>query len=219
MQIYDFSLQPLDERMYIVPEAGEALIIDPSVNEAAVQLLKKHAVDKTTILLTHEHFDHITGVDYFKKLYGAEVVCSRKCADGIRDTKKNLSARYEIFYLMDPSHNREEYEKMCTAPFTCTADKTYEEYWLFHWKSHEVELFSTPGHSPGSSCILIDKKHLFTGDSLVNGFEAITRYPGGSRKQYEECVIPFLRKQTEDTVVYPGHGDRAPIGHWGFEQK
>ncbi len=219
MLIYDFPLPPLDERMYIVLEGEEALIIDPSENEAAVCLMKEHKVERAVILLTHEHFDHITGVDYFRKLYGAKVLCSRECAGGIQDTRKNLSARYEIFYLMNPSHDRAEYEKMCAAPFVCTADETFENYMLLQWCGHEVELVSTPGHSPGSICILLDKRHLFSGDSLVNGCEVITRYPGGSRKQYEECAIPFFKRLDRAVIVYPGHGDRAPICQWSFEQK
>ena len=219
MQIYDFPLPPLDERMYIVLEGTEALVIDPSVNETAALLMKKQMVERAIILLTHEHFDHITGVDYFRKIFGAKVLCSRECAAGIQDTRKNLSERYEIFYLMNPSHDREKYEKMCAAPFVCTADEAFENYKLLQWCGHSVELIATPGHSPGSSCILIDKKHLFSGDSLVNGFKVITRYPGGSRRQYEEYAIPFFRRLDVDTIVYPGHGNRAPIRQWSLEQK
>ncbi len=216
VQIYDFPLPPLDERMYVVLEEREALVIDPSVNQAAVDLMEEHKIEKAVILLTHEHFDHITGVDFFRNLFGAKTLCSGECAVGIQDTRKNLSARYEIFYLMNPSHNREEYAKMCAAPFVCAADETFENYKLLQWCGHSVELISTPGHSPGSSCILIDKKHLFSGDSLVNGFEVITRYPGGSRKRYEECAMPFFRRLGGDTIVYPGHGNRAPIRQWSI---
>jgi len=214
--IYDFSLKPIDERMYIMLSEKEALIIDPFVNDDAIRLLDDNEIQRVLILLTHEHFDHITGVDFYREKYNGRVVCSKECEIGIKDVRKNLSAHFEIFYLMNPTYDYEQYRQMCSKPFTCTADESFEKYGRYEWKGHMIELYSTPGHSPGSSCILLDKKHLFTGDSLVNGFEVITRYPGGSKKQYEEYALPFLKGVDCHVMVYPGHGEKAPLSHWSF---
>lgn len=216
MRINDFSLQPVDERMYVIFSNQEVLLVDPFVQEELIQRLEERAIKQILILLTHEHFDHITGVNYYHQHYKAHVICSKDCAIGIQDIRKNLSARFELFYLMNPAYDRNEYKKMCSEPFTCMADEVFETNLSYEWEEHQIEMYATPGHSPGSSCILIDKKHLFTGDSLVNGFEVITRYPGGSRKQYENYVIPFLKKMGKDVIVYPGHGDRAPLTDWSF---
>ena len=214
--IYDFSLQPIDERMYVVISEQEALIIDPFVSNTVTHMFDEHRIEKVLILLTHEHFDHITGVDFYREKYNGWVICSKECAIGIQDTRKNLSAHFEIFYLMNPSYDYKQYKKMCSKPFACVADESFETYARYEWKSHIIEFYSTPGHSRGSSCILLDKEILFTGDSLVNGFETITRYPGGSRKQYEEYVLPFLKNFDDHIMVYPGHGDKAPLSHWSF---
>lgn len=215
--IYDFSLQPIDERMYIICEQSDAIIIDPFINDEVLEFLAKKNIRDILVLLTHEHFDHITGVSYFVKKFNARVICSKKCSEGIQDVRKNLSARFEIFYLMNPAYDREEYLKMCSQPFVCEeADEVFENNMNFLWNGHKVEIFETPGHSAGSCCIYIDEKHLFTGDSLVNGFETITRYPGGSKEDYVGKTVPFLKGLDKNIMVYPGHGDRAELSEWNL---
>lgn len=214
MIIYDFSLPPLDERMYLIFHKTNALMIDPFVNEEIITILQKEKTEQILILLTHEHFDHITGVNYYRQHYQTKVLCSKKCAEGIKDTRKNLSERYEIFYLMNPNMDRRLYSQMCSKPFTTYADEVFEDKLFFKWEEHSVEMYHTPGHSPGSSCIILDKIYIFTGDSLVNGFETITRFPGGSKKEYEAITLPFLKHLPENAVIYPGHGNKAAKSHW-----
>lgn len=55
-----------------------------------------------------------------------------------------------------------------------------------------------PGHSNGSTGILIDEKYFFSGDSLLKDFNTITALPGGNRKLYNKVTkqyIYFLRKR------------------------
>ena len=216
MTVYDFPLAPLDERMYIIIGDGSAIVIDPSVNSDAIRLLRENAVNETFIFLTHEHFDHITGVETFRQMFKTSVICSDICAERICSTKYNLSSRFEIFYLMNHDLDREEYSKMCNKPFTTHADITYSGGYSMNWCGHTIQCIVTPGHSPGSSCIIIDEKHVFTGDSLVNGFDTITRYPGGNKKDFENITLPFLRAIEPDVMIYPGHGDREKKEHWNI---
>jgi len=77
----------------------------------------------------------------------------------------------------------------------------------------EVELLHTPGHTPGSVCVLLGETHLFTGDTL---------FPGGPGRTTPETggdfptIMRSLRNQVfrlpDDTWVYPGHGDDTTIG-------
>ncbi|HUG85646.1 MAG TPA: MBL fold metallo-hydrolase [Euzebya sp.] len=75
-----------------------------------------------------------------------------------------------------------------------------------------VRLIHTPGHTPGSTCILLGDKDLFTGDTL---------FPGGfGRTTRPEEFAQICRSGTEklfdvlgdDVHVYPGHGDDTTIG-------
>ncbi len=50
---------------------------------------------------------------------------------------------------------------------------------------------------------------IFTGDSLVNGHDVITRFPTGSKKVFRETTEPYLRSLPDDVTILPGHGDPA----------
>lgn len=75
----------------------------------------------------------------------------------------------------------------------------------------EVELFHTPGHTPGSTCVLLAGAHLFTGDTLFPGGPGNTRNGGDF-----PTIIRTLRERLfvldAATWVYPGHGDDTTIG-------
>lgn len=74
------------------------------------------------------------------------------------------------------------------------------------WEDYQFRFFLTPGHTSGSICILLDDRFLFTGDSLVNGYKTITRFPTGSQEEYKRVTIPFLESQPENREIFPGHG-------------
>jgi len=75
----------------------------------------------------------------------------------------------------------------------------------------EVELLHTPGHTPGSSCILLGDAHLFTGDTLFPGGPGNTANGGDF-----PTIIRTLRERVfalgDATWVYPGHGDDTTLG-------
>ena len=73
-------------------------------------------------------------------------------------------------------------------PYSCLADEIFDKELKYIWNEHELTFTSTPGHSPGSDCILIDNRFLFTGDSLLKDIPIITRFSGGTRK-----IIKTLR--------------------------
>jgi glyoxylase-like metal-dependent hydrolase (beta-lactamase superfamily II) len=75
----------------------------------------------------------------------------------------------------------------------------------------EVEVLHTPGHSPGSICLLIGSQ-LISGDTLFPGGPGNTF---GNEQAFEQ-IIGSLRSKLftlpDETNVYPGHGDDTTIG-------
>ena len=67
-----------------------------------------------------------------------------------------------------------------------------------------VSLIHTPGHTPGSQCLLVDGRVL-TGDTLF--IRACGRWdlPGGNPAQLYESLAMKLKVLDEATVVLPGH--------------
>ena len=67
-----------------------------------------------------------------------------------------------------------------------------------------LTLIHTPGHTPGSQCLLVNGR-LLTGDTLF--IKACGRWdlPGGDPAQLYDSLNVKLKALDEATVVYPGH--------------
>ena len=76
--------------------------------------------------------------------------------------------------------------------------------------SKTIQVLSTPGHTAGSTCFLIGK-HLFSGDTLFPGGPGKSRSPEAVELEIDSITRKLL-VLSDDTVVYPGHGDDTTIG-------
>lgn len=184
--------------MYIVSEEEHLIIIDPC--ETEYDLSDKH-VDY--IMLTHEHYDHISGVNYWKNRTGANVICSSICADNIQSAKKNMSHYFQAFCQMQTWAPWSD--DIIVEDYSCTADIIYDREYDIQWIGHSIHCNLLPGHSEGGTCIIIDNSYMFSGDSIIWGYEPTLRFPGGSRKQWVHDSLPKLRSLDENITVYPGH--------------
>jgi len=83
----------------------------------------------------------------------------------------------------------------------------------------EAKVLHTPGHSPDSICLLIDKK-LLTGDTLFVGECGRTDLPGGNSTALYESLFDKILRLEDDTEIYPGHDyGPKPSSTLGFERK
>lgn len=199
MLIRRFESDLLCSSMYLITEQGHAIVIDPCRNTAILQDLQ---IDK--IILTHEHYDHISGVNAWKQITKAPVLCSKTCGENIRSSRKNMARLFEVFCEI------QTWMKLDRIPegdetYTCEADETFEDEMEFNWQGHTFHLFEMPGHSSGSIGILLDNRHFFSGDSLIEGRDIELRFPGGSKKLWEKLGAPRLARIPAGVHVYPGH--------------
>lgn len=216
--IRKYVFYPIDSRMYILQENESALIVDPCISKEALLFLKGKNVRDILILLTHEHYDHISGVNWLKENFRQVcVLCSKKCGEALDNPCKNLSEFWEALFIGKEKEIRECVQNMDIHPYSCKADKTFESTYDFTWQEHKVFLKETPGHSEGSICILLDDAFLFSGDSLVTGAKTITRLPGGSKKDFAGITLPYLESLDKEIMVYPGHGEPQKLKRF-FEQ-
>ena len=83
-----------------------------------------------------------------------------------------------------------------------------------------IRALYTPGHTPDSICLLVDKEKLFTGDTLFVGECGRTDLPGGNAKNLYESLFNKLLNLDDSVEVYPGHdyGSR-PSSTIGYERK
>ena len=68
----------------------------------------------------------------------------------------------------------------------------------------EAKVIHTPGHTPGSSCFLIQDR-LFTGDTLFVGACGRSDLPGGDSRKLFDSLNNVLARLDEKIQVYPSH--------------
>ena len=206
MNVQRFDWGFLETHAYLLEEENHVLVIDPTdVDEL---LAKCSNAESVTVLLTHEHFDHCSGLNKLR------ILCSKKadptcsviagdiCSERLQDVKANMSVYAEVLAEVAEKPLSEP-----LVPFTCrAADITFKEHYAFRWMGHAVEMFFTPGHSAGSCCILLDNL-LFVGDTVLEN-KLMAQFPGSSKKTYRKVTAPLLETLLQRVDFgYPGHGE------------
>ena len=196
--------------MFTILTGNEAVVFDPNEDEELFVLFKEKEIEKVHILLTHGHYDHISGVQWLKDRTGAEVFCQARCAERLLNGKKPLSRMVEMVLavedMKDGGHRYQDF-KASVKPVTFMADKTFDRETDLSIGDLAFRVISTPGHSEGSACYVLFGKMVFTGDTLLQHDPVILQFPGGSREDYGQYALPFLKSLAKDCIIMPGHGE------------
>lgn len=198
------SVDPLTEsNCYILVENDRCLVIDPGEHERLLSILKDFGWEPELILLTHEHCDHMAGLDALRDQYPqACFAATAVCNAGIQSLRLNLSRIMEV-YMYFRENPGIHYE-----PFVCRpADEIVAGDAQLEWRGHLLRLVPLPGHTPGSGGIFLDEEVFFSGDYLIQNEEPLLRFPGGDAESYEKITKPFLRSLPAGIRICPGHGE------------
>lgn len=178
MKIAVMQLGSYGTNCYIVWDevTKNAAVIDPGDEAPSVlQTLQKEGLHLQMILLTHAHFDHIGAVDAIQAATGCKIYLH----------KADLTLPPEM--TGTTPHPTDFYGEGDTV----TLDSI-----VFH-------VLHTPGHTPGSVCLIADDV-MFSGDTLFAGSCGRTDFPGSSWMQMESSLRK-LYNLSGDYTVLPGH--------------
>ncbi len=81
--------------------------------------------------------------------------------------------------------------------------KPYDQETI-NFGTQNIKFIHTPGHTPGSICILA-QNHLFSGDTLFVGDAGRTDLPGGDLDTMIKSIEYKIITLPPETIVYPGH--------------
>ena len=91
--------EPLAEsNCYLLGEGGGAVVIDPNDPRGPLERLEALGGKAELILLTHEHCDHMAGLEALRDRYPqARVVTNAACSEGLGDTRRNMTRMMEVY--------------------------------------------------------------------------------------------------------------------------
>ena len=194
----------------VVPiQGGKCFIVDPAAcalsGDAKIitEYLKNHKLECEGIVLTHTHFDHVTGVAEIKAAFPEAKICVHEAEAG------------ELTGSGTPGPMNESVLQFFGAPDLMgivgaqpAADTLLrDDMKVFGWK-----VIHTPGHTPGSICLYKEDAGengegvLISGDTMFDygGYGRTDMY-GGDEAEIVKSLGRLRREIPAGTLVYPGH--------------
>lgn len=187
------------ENAYLVFDgAGKAAAVDPGEDAPRIlAALRDAGAELAAVLLSHGHLDHIAALPALLAASPAPVHVAAADADWCFTERNRL----------------EPYAPVLSPPANLAEDLS--EGAEVRAGGLVFQILATPGHSPGSVCLLLGDPSgapavLFAGDTLFAGSIGRTDFEGGD----DAAMAASLRRLASlppETRVLPGHGPATTI--------
>lgn len=166
----------------------DTLIIDPGDHAGnLLAVIREKRFVPRRILSTHGHWDALFSLAEFK---------------GHADIPYSLHEADDAFFRDETV--REKTRRAVGLPPPPLADIPLRHGARIRFGSLRLEVIHTPGHTPGSSCFLVEGC-LFTGDTLFVGEAGRTDLPGGDLDRLIGSIRDRILPLPLSTRLFPGH--------------
>jgi glyoxylase-like metal-dependent hydrolase (beta-lactamase superfamily II) len=172
------ELGMMENLIYLIHDHAtqRAAVVDPAWEVSKiVALAQKKQIRITDVLLTHSHYDHVNGLQELLKHYDAQ----------IHLLKAEATFWGQWAGLFEKPSLHQGGDKISLGSTT-------------------VEIWHTPGHTPGSACYYLDG-HILTGDTLFVFGCGRCDLQGGDSEQMHQSLKHLVQALPAKTVIHPGH--------------
>lgn len=194
---------PFQKNGYVLgcERTKDAVYIDPGDEvETLLGFIAEQGLTVGSILLTHAHVDHVSGVAEAKRRLDAPIYLHE--ADlPLYDNAARQGAMFGLQVEQPPP-----------------VDRYYELPGPLRFGDYRVAIHHTPGHAMGGVCLAVSKAGvigapaLFVGDNLFAGSIGRTDLPGGDYDFLMKSITEVLFAFPDESIVYSGHGPETTIG-------
>jgi len=162
--------------------------------------------DLSLIVHTHAHFDHCGSTADLQKKSGALVAIHKSDSQVFLEGKSvhikaiNLFGKFILPFMKDGYR-------------TTKIDLLMDDEFDLHSYGIDGKVISTPGHTPGSICVLLDSGEVIAGDLIGGGRLMGLLQPG--RPRYHHWYSNFDLAKKSITQIMDMNPTRIFVGHGG----
>jgi glyoxylase-like metal-dependent hydrolase (beta-lactamase superfamily II) len=184
--------------LYLLIGSKTALLIDTGAGLFPLKPIINQLIGKKNlkVLNTHCHWDHVGSNHEFDEIYIHEM------------EKLTISRPINITILSSsPKDVVKRYEKYNFSLPPASSVKPLKGEEKIDLGDITLEVIHTPGHSPGSICLLSDRSELFTGDTAHYGSPYLPK-----KKMFPQVLANLsklikLCEEQPSIEIYPSHED------------
>jgi hydroxyacylglutathione hydrolase len=197
------AVGPFFKNGYVVgcERTRQAIYIDPGDEvEQLLAFIASEQLQVASILLTHAHVDHVSGVAEAKRTLNVPIYLHKDDLSLYRNAVKHGM----MFGL--------------TVEEPPPVDRDYDDAGPITFGDYEVRVVHTPGHCLGGVCLAVSKTgqdgapDLFVGDTLFAGSIGRTDLGDGDYDTLMQSITGKLFAFPDESIVYSGHGPETTIG-------
>jgi hydroxyacylglutathione hydrolase len=201
--VLTLTFNPFQENTYIVyDETGECVIFDPGCATASEQQALRNKITElqlrpVRLINTHCHLDHVFGNRFVADTYDLPLEIHELEVPVLQAVPQVC----RMYGLPEPD----------PAP---ALDSFLREGETVDFGNTSLEMYFTPGHSPGSlSFYCAADQFVIAGDVLFYGSIGRTDLPGGDYNTLINAIKTQLLPLGDEVTVYPGHGPATRMGY------
>lgn len=202
IKIAVLAFNPFQENTYVVSDGTDECVIIDAGNYSAAEdaKLKAYVEEKglkvVAIVNTHGHVDHMLGVAFAKRAFGAPFA-----VHGEDNFLIESAATHGSIYGF-------EVKEIPTVDIDLSKQNEIK------FGETTLQVIHTPGHTPGHVSLFEPKsRSLFCGDTLFRESIGRTDLPGGDYSWIMKSILEKIVPLGNDVSIYPGHGPKSDIGH------